>query len=147
MYTQAVFAIKQYFNRLLRFKICAVSQKYEDMRMKDARNKEKAGRLPHPLPSRSTASGSTRLEHCRPSNLTLYEKHPAPRPRKPVRRPPSMVRSHATWRLYSPCYILRSLCRLRLVLLGAVALTVGSVPRRIVSKLRQFHWLLKMSNQ
>ena len=31
---------------------------------------------------------------------------------------------------------------------GGVALTVGSVPRRIVSKLkRHFHWLLKMSNQ
>ena len=32
-------------------------------------------------------------------------------------------------------------------LLGAVALTVGSVPRRIVSKLRQFDWLLKTTDQ
>ena len=31
--------------------------------------------------------------------------------------------------------------------LGAVALTVGSVPRRIVPELRHFHWLLKMNNQ
>ena len=30
---------------------------------------------------------------------------------------------------------------------GAVALTVGSVPRRIVPKLRHFHRLLKMNNQ
>ena len=29
---------------------------------------------------------------------------------------------------------------------GAVALTVGSVPRRIVPKLRHFHWL-KMNNE
>ena len=31
--------------------------------------------------------------------------------------------------------------------LGAVALTVGSVPRRIVPELRHCHWLLKMNNQ
>ena len=31
--------------------------------------------------------------------------------------------------------------------LGAVALTIGSAPRRIVPKLRHFHWLLKMNNQ
>ena len=31
--------------------------------------------------------------------------------------------------------------------LGAVAVKVGSAPRRIVSKLRQFDWLLKMNNQ
>ena len=31
--------------------------------------------------------------------------------------------------------------------LGAVALTVGSVPRRIVQELRHFHWLLKMNNR
>ena len=31
--------------------------------------------------------------------------------------------------------------------LGAVALTVGSVPRRIVPELRNFNWLLKMNNQ
>ena len=30
---------------------------------------------------------------------------------------------------------------------GAVALTVESVPRRIVPELRHFHWLLKMNNQ
>ena len=30
---------------------------------------------------------------------------------------------------------------------GAVALTVWSVPRRIVPKLRHFHWLLKMNYQ
>ena len=30
---------------------------------------------------------------------------------------------------------------------GAVALTVGSAPRRILPKLRHFHWLLKMINQ
>ena len=30
---------------------------------------------------------------------------------------------------------------------GAVALTVGSAPRRIVPELRHFHWLLKMNNQ
>ena len=30
---------------------------------------------------------------------------------------------------------------------GAVALTVGSVPRRIVPELRHFNWLLKMNNQ
>ena len=30
---------------------------------------------------------------------------------------------------------------------GAVALTVGSVPRRIVPNLRHFHWFLKMNNQ
>ena len=30
---------------------------------------------------------------------------------------------------------------------GAVALTVGSVPRRIVPELRHFHWLLKMNNR
>ena len=30
---------------------------------------------------------------------------------------------------------------------GAVALTVGLVPRRIVPELRHFHWLLKMNNQ
>ena len=32
-------------------------------------------------------------------------------------------------------------------ILGAVALTVGSVTRRIVSELRHFHWLMKMNNQ
>ena len=32
-------------------------------------------------------------------------------------------------------------------ILGAVALTVGSVPRRIIPELRHFHWLLKMNNQ
>ena len=31
--------------------------------------------------------------------------------------------------------------------LGAIALTVGSVPRTIVPKLGHFHWLLKMNNQ
>ena len=30
---------------------------------------------------------------------------------------------------------------------GSVALTVASVPRRIVPKLRHFNWLLKMNNQ
>ena len=30
---------------------------------------------------------------------------------------------------------------------GPFALTVGSVPRRIVPELRHFHWLLKMNNQ
>ena len=30
---------------------------------------------------------------------------------------------------------------------GAVALTVGSVPRRIVSELRRFHWLLKNEHE
>ena len=32
-------------------------------------------------------------------------------------------------------------------LLRAVAIMVGLVPRRIVPKLRHFHWLLKMINQ
>ena len=31
--------------------------------------------------------------------------------------------------------------------LGAVALTVGSVPRRVVPELRHFNWLLKINNQ
>ena len=30
---------------------------------------------------------------------------------------------------------------------GVVALTVGSVPHRIVPELRHFYWLLKMNNQ
>ena len=30
---------------------------------------------------------------------------------------------------------------------GAVALTVGSVPRMVVPKLRHFHWLLKINNR
>ena len=33
------------------------------------------------------------------------------------------------------------------ILQGAVALTVGSVPRKTVLELRNFHWLLKMNNQ
>ena len=41
---------------------------------------------------------------------------------------------------------LAHLC-LRNLIHGTVALTTGSVPRRIDPKLRRFHWLLKMNNQ